>query len=446
MTQRLFGTDGVRGANGTFPVCEEGAYRFGRAAALVLAGEGRRVLVGRDTRPSGEGLSEALLAGLADGGSDTVDLGVVPTPAVAYHVAASGAAAGVAVSASHNPARDNGYKVFGAGGEKLPEAVEDRVEAAFGGGEMAPSRCPGRRQRRFGAAEEYVDFAVGTVPREVNLRGLRVAVDCARGATRVTTPLALERLGLEVVTTAAEDEGSRINEGCGSVHPDHVRTFARQHRAAVALAHDGDGDRLVMIDESGEVVGGDQILGLSAWELHQRGELSRGQVVGTIVSNLGLEQWLGARGLTFHRSEVGDRNVWKLMRRHGADLGGEPSGHTIFRRLSRTDDALLTALHVLSLMALSGRRLHDLASQIPLLPQETLNLLVTRKPALESLPAVTAALRRATATLGGRGRLVVRYSGTEPLARILAEGPDTAALSTVVGLVADAFELAGLAA
>ncbi|NUQ00975.1 MAG: phosphoglucosamine mutase [Armatimonadetes bacterium] len=443
MAQQYFGTDGIRGRAGEFPIDPAGGYRLGRAVATILAC-GARTFIGRDSRPSGVALQAAVIEGLRDGGAEVTDLGMVPTPAVAYFVAAHGGAAGVAISASHNPASENGFKLFGPGGEKLTERTEARIEAAFeqGGG---PTAGRGGQVTRTDAAAEYVDFAVGTVPAGTDLRGLKVAVDCARGAASATTPLALQRLGMEVVTTCCDADGARINQACGSLHPDHVRDVARRCGASIGLAHDGDGDRLVLVDEQGEVVNGDRILGLSALALRDRGELTGGRVVGTIISNFGLESWLRDHGLTFLRADVGDRNVWKMMRHHEADLGGEPSGHTILRRLSRTDDALLTALHVLALMASSGRELHDLASHIPLLPQDGADLRVRSKPALESVPEVAAAMQQASQLLRDRGRMVVRYSGTEPVARILAEGWDPPLLNRAVGMVAQAFQLAGIA-
>lgn len=445
MSERLFGTDGIRGPAGVYPVNPEGAYRLGRVVAYELAAGGGRVYVGRDSRPSGVGLVDALLSGLRDGGTVAVDLGVVPTPAVAHFVAAEQGVAGVAVSASHNPASENGFKLFGAGGEKLPMSVEDRVERVFRAPSPPPLGAGGRRTARLHAAEEYVEFAVRTVPAGLDLRGVRVVVDCARGATGRTTPAALRRLGAEVTAIAADGDGARINEQCGSLHPETVREVVLESGALVGLAHDGDGDRLVLVDERGRVVGGDEVLGLIATALWARGELNGGHVVGTILSNGGLERWLTGRGLVFHRSEVGDRNVWQLMRRTNADLGGEPSGHTILRRLLRTDDALLTALQVLALLASSGRRLGELADEIPLLPQLARNLRVRRKPPLEDVPAVLAATTAARAVLNGDGRLIVRYSGTEPVARILAEGPDAGLLKALVDSVAHAFVSAGLA-
>ncbi len=444
MSRRLFGTDGIRGTAGQYPVDETGAWQLGRAVAAEMA-PGGAVAIGRDSRPSGVGLSAAIVDGLRQGGCDVVDLGLVPTPAVAWYVAAHGAAAGIAVSASHNPAGENGFKLFGPRGEKVTEALEARVERAMARSWPA-SAAPGRLQVMADAAERYVDFALGTVPAGVDLHGLKIAVDCARGATAGTTPAALTRLGAEVITTCCEPDGARINDACGSLHPETVQALAREHSANLGLAHDGDGDRLVLIDERGELLCGDRILGLTAAVLGARGELNGGHVVGTILSNIGLEHWLRDRGLNFHRSEVGDRNVWTMMRRHNADLGGEPSGHTILRRLSHTDDALLTALHVLSLKALSGRDLHDLAADIPLVPQLTANLRVHRKPPLESLPPVCDAVNQAQTLLRDNGRMVLRYSGTEAVVRILVEGPDTSLLRQVTGLLSTALHTAGIAA
>ena len=438
MRLRYFGTDGIRGTAGEHPVDGAGAERLGRAVAQVLGGPARVVCLGRDSRTSGEGLAAALADGLRAGGCDVMDLGMVPTPAVAHFVDVHGAAAGIAVSASHNPADQNGFKVFGAGGEKIGWPVEHRIETAFDRAlPDAPER--GGLTRVEAAAEQYVTFALATVPRSMRLDGVKIAVDCARGATCHTTPLALERLGAKVVPVCCEPDGAHINEACGSLYPELVQHHAARTSAALGLAHDGDGDRLILVDEQGEVVCGDRILGLSAAGLQERDELTRNRVVGTVLSNFGLERWLGERGVDFARAEVGDRNVWQMMRKQGADLGGEPSGHTIFRRLARTDDALLTALHVLALRQSSGLTLHELARRIPMVPQVTANLRVKAKPELEAIPGLPLAMAEAQRLLDGEGRVVVRYSGTEPVARILAEGPDKAVLQDVVGMLSTAF-------
>lgn len=438
MRLRYFGTDGIRGTAGEHPVDAAGAARLGRAVAQVLGGPARTVCLGRDSRPSGEELSEAMADGLRAGGCDVLDLGLVPTPAVAHFVDQHGAAAGIAVSASHNPADQNGFKVFGPGGEKLPWPLEHRIETAFDATlKDAPAR--GTLTRVAYAAAQYVEFALRTVPESMRLDGLRIAVDCAHGATCATTPLALARLGAKVVPVCCEPDGAKINDHCGSLHPELVQHHAARAGAELGLAHDGDGDRLVLIDECGELVCGDRILGLSAAGLQSRGELSRDCVVGTILTNYGLERWLDGRGVRLSRSEVGDRNVWQMMRQEGADLGGEPSGHTILRRLARTDDALLTALHVLALRQSSGLTLHELAADIPMVPQVTANLRVHAKPAMETIPGLPLALAEARRQLAGEGRVIVRYSGTEPVARILVEGPSAPVLQQVVGLLTSAF-------
>jgi phosphoglucosamine mutase len=445
MSHKLFGTDGIRGKAGIFPIDADGAYRLGRAVAARLGGPAGEVLLGRDTRPSGAELSAAVADGLAAGGCDVVDLGIVPTPAAAYHLRARGAAAALAISASHNAAPENGFKLFGPGGEKVFEDVEADVERLFWDGAPVGS-APGRQSTLATAAEEYVEFAIGTLPAGQNLRGLKVAVDCGHGATSVTTPAALERLGLTVVTVNADHDGTRINADCGSQHPRAVMALAESSGADLGLAHDGDGDRVVFVDEKRQVVDGDRLIGLTARALAARGELGSRHVVGTVLSNIGLEKWLAGQGLTLHRAAVGDRNVWRQMLALGADIGGEPSGHVIFRRLLPTDDALLTALQVLSVTAEAGRSLAELASAVPMMPQAVRNVWVKSKPKLDGLSPVHESITAAKALLNGDGRLIVRYSGTESLARIMAEGPDTHLLGQVVGLVETAFRVAGLAA
>ena len=445
MSRTLFGTDGIRGRAGVSPVDADGAYRLGRVVAWELAGGAGTAFVGRDTRPSGVDLADAVLRGLRDGGCRAIDLGVVPTPAVAHFVASREARLGLAVSASHNPADENGFKLFGAHGEKLPVALEQRVAQRFQAPAEPPVGSGGVIASEPRAAEAYVDFAVSTVTPGLSFDGLRLVVDCAFGATCHTTPEALRALGAKVTTVCGEPLGEWINAGCGALYPAQVASQVGQLEGALGLAHDGDGDRLVMVDERGRALDGDVSLGLVAEELHLRGALNGGHVVGTIISNVGLEQWLTGQGLTFHRSEVGDRNVWELMRRHHADLGGEPSGHTILRRLSRTDDALLTALQVLSLVVTSGRPLSELAAAIPMMPKQTLDLRVRAKPELSGLPMVSQAVQDAQRILDGDGRLVLRYSGTESVARILVEGPDVDLLDEVVELVQAAFRAEGVA-
>lgn len=444
--ERYFGTDGIRGAAGVFPIDEAGARRLGGAVAQAMADQRERIYVVRDTRPSGAAFAEAICDGLTAGGCEAVDLGVLPTPAASFHLARHGGAGAIVVSASHNPARDNGFKLFGPGGTKVSETLEAAVEQVFVAG---PSTAATRGQRLvWGAAarEEYVDFILSTLPPGTRLDGLKLALDCAHGSTWQTTPAALERLGAQVVTMAADDDGASINHCCGSQHPEAVRALADEHGAHLGLAHDGDGDRVVLVDEDRHTVDGDRIIGLCAEALHARGELPGGHIVGTVMTNIGLELWLKRRGLTLHRAKVGDRNVWTKMVELGAQLGGEPSGHLIFRQLLPTDDALLTALHFLAIAATGHQRVADLAAGIPLAPMVLHNLKVTARPALETIPAVSEAIGAARVRLNGSGRVLVRYSGTELLARIMAEGEDDGLLHEVVSEVAAAFRHAGLAA
>ena len=436
-----FGTDGIRGHAGVFPINEEGAWRLGLATALVM-GRGGSVVVGRDTRPSGPALAEAVLDGLAAGGCAAVDLGVLPTPAVSYHVQRRGAAAGVVISASHNAAPENGFKLFGPGGAKVSESVEEQVERVFIHG--GPPARGGRRTSVPTATEEYLDFVLGTVPPGLRLDGLKLAVDCGCGATCETTPEALRRLGAHVTTIHDTADGARINDQCGSQHPQAVRATADACGASVGLAHDGDGDRVTFVDEARQTVNGDRIIGLCARAAAARGELASAHVVGTVLTNIGLEWWLREQGLTLHRAPVGDRNVWERMIELGADIGGEPSGHLIFRRLLPTDDALLTALQLLAVVAQSSRPMSELAAEIPMMPQAVRNLKVTAKPAIESVPTLHGAVDAARELLNGSGRLIVRYSGTEALARIMAEGPDVPLLDQAVAVVESAFDEVGL--
>ncbi|MBI5831327.1 MAG: phosphoglucosamine mutase [Armatimonadetes bacterium] len=444
MKSELFGTDGIRGPAGQFPIDEEGAWRFGLATARHMARGGGAVYLGRDTRPSGPALSAAVAEGIMAAGCDVIDLGVLPTPGIAQALAAHGGAAAVALSASHNAAPDNGFKLFGPGGEKVTAACERAIETLFWANEPVGA-ARGTLSPRPHAADEYVDFAVGTMPAGLSLRGLKVAVDCGHGATAYTTPTALARLGVDVVAINADDQGELINASCGSQHPAAVREAADRCGAALGLAHDGDGDRVVFVDEQRATVDGDRIIGLTAQAMARRGELDGQAVVGTVLSNIGLELWLREQGIALHRSRVGDRNVWLKMLELGAVIGGEPSGHLIFRRLLSTDDALLTAMQLLAVVAESGRPLCELAQQVALVPQAVKNVRVLAKPELEGLSPVSEAIAAGRALLNGHGRLIVRYSGTENLARIMAEGPDAGLLGQVVGFVETAFGVAGLA-
>ena len=418
--QRLFGTDGIRGvANDT--LTPELALAVGRAAAEVL-GRGT-FLLGRDTRLSGPMLEAALVAGLCSGGARVLRAGVLPTPAVAYLVRQVSARAGVVVSASHNPIEDNGIKFFGPDGRKLPDELEDRIEAALAQSIPRPVGLEVGLAEDFPHAEDrYLHYLLRHAP---EARGLRVVVDCAFGAAYRLAPRLWDVVGAHVVALHAQPDGSRINVGCGSTHPSILQRAVVERRAHVGFAHDGDADRVVAVDETGAVVDGDLILAACARHLRACGQLDPPVVVATVMTNLGVELTLQAEGIQLERTPVGDRYVLERMEELGAVLGGEQSGHVIFRRLATTGDGLLTALQLVRVMQESCRPLSQLVVGIPRYPQVLVN--VPAGPAagvrLQD-PEVQARVEAARRALGARGRVLVRASGTEPVVRVMVEHED----------------------
>ncbi len=429
---KLFGTDGVRGLANVEPMSADTVVRLGRAAALrCRRSPGRHVIViGRDTRWSGALLDAALTAGICSGGVDVLQAGIVPTPAVAFLTRAVKAAAGAVISASHNPFADNGVKFFAADGFKLPDDEEAAIETlvrrgAFG--DAVPTGVEiGRVTMLEDAAGRYIDFLKGCCPGHQPLAGLKLVLDCAHGATCRVGPELFQRLGATVVVIAASPDGENINRECGAVYPHALQEAVRREQAHVGVALDGDGDRAIFVDEAAAVVDGDEVLALLAAEMLARGVLKQQTVVATIMSNLGLELALRGRGVRLLRVPVGDRYVVEEMRRGGYNLGGEQSGHLVFLDHATTGDGLLAALSVLRIMLERGRPLGELKQVMTRLPQALINVKVTRRADFESAPRVREAIRGVTADLGDRGRVVVRYSGTEPLVRVMVEGEEAA--------------------
>lgn len=445
---QLFGTDGVRGlANAA--LTPELAVAVARAAVAVLAppdpgaltpqGDPVRPLavVGRDPRASGEMLEAAVVAGLTSAGADVLRVGVLPTPAIAHLTAVYDADLGVMLSASHNPMPDNGVKVFGAGGAKLPDEVEDRIEALVleraaaagsdpaGSGSTAEARptgaAVGRVRDAADAAVRYQDFLLAGV--DHRLDGLRVVVDCAHGAAAAVAPEVYRRAGAEVVAIAASPDGLNINDGVGSTHLDGVIAAVREHGADVGIAHDGDADRCLAVDAQGNIVDGDQILALCALALRERDALRGNAVVATVMSNIGFHQAMQAAGIAVETTQVGDRYVLEALKRGGYSLGGEQSGHVVFADRCSTGDGLLTALTVLSAVAASGRPLAELAAVVQRAPQVLINVAVRDKAQVLASAMVAAAIEAAEAELGERGRVLLRPSGTEALFRVMVEAP-----------------------
>jgi phosphoglucosamine mutase len=417
---RLFGTDGVRGVAGT-ELTAELAAGLGRAAVTVLGrhGAGEPVMVvGRDPRASGVWLEEALTGGIRAAGGDVILAGVEPTPAIAYMTVDLGASAGVVISASHNPAEDNGIKFFSRDGRKLHDAIEDEIEAALAD-PSADAALPGGARPAGDAIGRYVDHLVGASL--APLDGMRVVVDCANGSASSVAPALLSRLGAEVTALNAEPDGVNINDGCGALHPDVVADAVVRLGADAGVSHDGDADRALFASADGAVIDGDQVLAASAIALHEAGELVDDLVVATVMSNIGFERAMGEHGIRLVRTRVGDRYVAEEMDRRGAVLGGEQSGHVIFRKYATTGDGLLTAVRFLSLAAARGVGLGELASVMRRYPQVMVNVRVDDRDAAAGSPTVAAAVRDAEVALGGGGRVLLRPSGTEPLVRVMVE-------------------------
>jgi phosphoglucosamine mutase len=420
---RLFGTDGVRGiANDDLGV--ELAVALGRAGATVLArrsGRRPRLLLGRDTRRSGPLLECAFAAGAMSVGADVLTLGVATTPSVAYLVRVLDVDAGVVISASHNPAPYNGIKFFSHDGFKLPDALEDEIAALVAEGRVPAGSPVGELFDRQGELGRYLDRVAGLAG---DLSGLRIVMDCANGAAYALGPAALRRAGARVEAIAASPDGLNINDGCGSQHPEALQREVVARGADLGLAFDGDGDRLIAVDETGAVVDGDGLLAVLACDLLGRDELAGRTVVGTVMSNFGLELCLRAHGARLLRTRVGDRYVLEEMRRGGYVLGGEPSGHIILLRHHTTGDGLVTAAALTALLVRTGRRLSELARVLPRLPQRLVNVRVRDAHAAEGHPEIVRAVAEAEAALGPRGRVVVRPSGTEPVVRVMVEAED----------------------
>ena len=446
MSQRsYFGTDGIRGRANTFPMTAEIALRVGLAAGKLFRSGGDRrhlVVIGKDTRLSGYMIEPALVAGFASVGMDVRLFGPLPTPAVAMMTRSMRADLGVMISASHNSFSDNGIKLFGPDGYKLSDQREAEIEAFMEEGlqeGLAEPRDLGRVVRIDDAQARYVEIVKATFPRQLNLNGLRIVIDCANGAAYKVAPTALYELGAEVVEIGVSPNGLNINEECGSTHPKAMAKAVKDYRADIGIALDGDADRLVICDERGQVVDGDQIMALIAKSWGEAGKLKGGGVVATVMSNLGLERFLTANGMSLERTKVGDRYVMERMREGGFNLGGEQSGHIIMSDVSTTGDGLISALQVLAVLSQSNKPMSALARQFEPAPQILKNVRFAGGKPLDA-KTVKAAIADAEARLSGTGRLVVRASGTEPLIRIMAEGDDERMVKDVVKAIASAVE------
>jgi phosphoglucosamine mutase len=446
--RRYFGTDGIRGRANTHPMTPEVALRVGLAAGrLFMSSDDRRhlVVIGKDTRLSGYMIEPALVAGFASAGMDVLTFGPLPTPGVAMMTRSMRADIGVMISASHNAYLDNGIKLFGPDGYKLSDEVELKIESmmdqALDAG-LAPPDKLGRVKRIDDSQARYIEIAKASFPKGLSLQGLRIAIDCANGAGYKVAPTTLYELGAEVFPVGVEPNGLNINANCGSTYPQTLAEAVKTHRADIGIALDGDADRVIICDEKGHIVDGDQIMTMVALDWAKRGLLVGGGVVATVMSNLGMERALNAAGLTLERTQVGDRYVMERMRQGGFNMGGEQSGHIILHDYATTGDGLMSALQVLAVLVESGRAMSDLARQFEPVPQLLENVRFAAGKPLQDA-GVKAAIADAEARLVGGGRLLVRPSGTEKLIRVMAEGDDAALVRSVVADVVAAVKAVG---
>ena len=435
----LFGTDGIRGVANVHPMTPELALALGRAVTFVAGRAQRhapRVLVGKDTRLSGYMLETAIAAGVTSMGGRVLLCGPVPTPAVAHLTVSMRADAGIVISASHNPYDDNGIKIFGEDGFKLADAAEEEIEALLREpallGDRRTGPAIGRAVKLEDSRGRYVAFVKSTFPRDLTLDGMRVVVDAAHGAAYVVAPLVFSELGARVHALGVRPNGTNINRECGALHPDHARAEVVRRGAQIGIALDGDADRVIVIDEKGRIVDGDAVMAMCATRMKRDGELRRDTVVGTVMSNLGLERALEAQGIAFVRTPVGDRYVVEAMRKGGFNLGGEQSGHVIFLDHASTGDGLIAALQVLAIVIRTGRPLSALAEEaMERVPQVLESVILPARRPLEDMAALQALVAEVRATLGREGRVLVRWSGTEPKLRVMVEGPDEGRIGTI---------------
>lgn len=440
MTRKYFGTDGIRGKSNSFPMTPDVAMRVGMAAGKVFRrGDHRhRVVIGKDTRLSGYMLENALVAGFTAAGMDVFLLGPIPTPAVAMLTRSLRSDIGVMISASHNPYEDNGIKLFGPDGYKLSDELELKIERLIDADiseQLAVSRNIGRAKRIDGVHDRYIEYAKRTMPRNVSLNGLRVAIDCANGAAYRVAPAALWELGAEVIAFGDDPNGHNINLDCGSTHPVTLAKKVHEVRADIGIALDGDADRVLIVDEKGAIVDGDQLMAVIAESWSGDGRLVGGGIVATVMSNLGLERFLGERKMTLARTKVGDRYVVEHMRAKGFNVGGEQSGHIVMTDFATTGDGLVAALQVLACVKRMDRPVSDVCRRFEPVPQLLKNVRISGGKPLED-KHVKDAIKQATSELGSNGRLVIRPSGTEPLIRVMAEGDDSTQVERIVdGLV-----------
>lgn len=445
MTRSLFGTDGIRGRTNVHPMTAELAMQIASAAGRYFRRDQQehRVIIGKDTRLSGYMLETALTAGFTSTGMNVFLLGPVPTPAVGFLTRSMRADVGVMISASHNPAEDNGIKFFGPDGFKLSDEAEAEIEQIMAKGvSLAQPQNIGRAKRIDDSGSRYVEYAKTTFPRQLRLDGLRIVVDCAHGAAYKVAPAVLWELGADVISVGASPNGLNINDKCGSTHPSLAAAKVRETRADIGICLDGDADRVILIDESGAIIDGDQMMGLIAARWAEAGRLSGNVLVSTVMSNLGLERYLGDKGIALERTKVGDRYVVERMREGNFNLGGEQSGHMVMTDYATTGDGLVAALQVLAALIESDGKASDLLNVFTPVPQVLQNVRYTQGADPLSADAVQQAIADGEKALGASGRLLIRKSGTEPLIRVMGEAEDKAKLKDVLGKIVGAVEKA----
>ncbi len=427
---RLFGTDGVRGAVNDYPMTPETVLRVGMAIAYLLREKHGRnmILIGKDTRLSGYLIESALTSGICSLGMNVTLVGPIPTPGVAFLTRTLRLDAGIVISASHNPFEDNGIKIFSSAGLKLPDGLERKIEEFVQDDKLLKNRPKGgeigKAFRLDDATGRYIEYIKSTLPKGITFEGMKVVIDCANGAAYKTTPWLLRELGAEVISLNDKPDGLNINADCGSLHVEGLRKAVRFHRAVIGIAHDGDADRTIFCDEKGDIVDGDKVMGMCAVEMKRNKTLKKDTVVSTVMSNLGFEKYLDMNDIKLLRTKVGDRYVVERMLDGGFKLGGEQSGHIIFLDHNTTGDGPLTATQVLYLMKNRDASLSKLAKEIKLYPQILMNVLVEHKHDIKTIPEIGEAIESAEKRLSGKGRVLVRPSGTEPKIRVMLEGED----------------------
>ncbi len=443
--RKLFGTDGIRGRANHYPMNVETILALGRAFGIWLRQnnpEGRiRVVIGKDTRLSCYIYENALISGLCSMGIDTLMVGPLPTPGVAFITRAYRADAGVVISASHNPFHDNGIKFFTADGYKFPDELEIKIEKMIEDGNferyLPADHNIGKNSKIDDADGRYIEFVKATLPRRFSLKNIRVVLDCANGAAFRVAPIAFKELDAEVFSENCQPNGLNINEHCGALHVESLRKCVLERRSDVGIAFDGDGDRVIMVDEQGNIIDGDTILAICAKDLKERKALENNCVVGTIMSNFGLVKCMADLKINFVQSQVGDRYVINKMLEHKANLGGEQSGHLIFADHNTTGDGLVSALQVMRIMKESGKKLSELAKIIERYPQVLVNIKVTSKPKIDEIPGLTKAIEKIQQKLQNKGRVLIRYSGTENVCRVMLEGPSDSCCEQYAQSLAD---------